>query len=290
MASLLLLVGGVFLFVVVPGSGDQESSTTAIPLGADGAIVNPSDFLVRPIISDFGETGLSFDGGKYLIFDYKLPRVAFGEAKEDRRLQIVMLTDWTDPECRRIYQLLNALYTGGDGKNLPGIEVYALPLYRSEQGKSVHEAVLAVHFGSNQVDTLPEILAELSAGTLSADPNAVQKRVAEIDPDLATRWESLSLSLKDRFSDAFRVADAQHRYNKSKLNDHSIPQLLVFDSVLAARPTTESLAQFLRSSAVRQHSFLTSPGGATPLVIDRSCNCSDLDHDHSLMKQIQKNP
>jgi len=81
MASLLLLVGSVFLFVVVPGSGDQESSTTPIPLVADGAIVNPSDFLVRPIISDFGETGLSFDGGKYLIFDYKLPRVAFGEAK-----------------------------------------------------------------------------------------------------------------------------------------------------------------------------------------------------------------
>jgi len=64
---------------------------------------------VRPFVSDFGETGVSFVGGKYPMIDHSLPRIEFGHAIGARRLQIAMVTDWTKPECRKTYQLLHDL-------------------------------------------------------------------------------------------------------------------------------------------------------------------------------------
>jgi len=286
----LLLMVGVFLFVAIPKPSDQGYSATVVSLAADGKVVKSSDFFVRPYVSDYGETGIAFVGGMYPIIDHSLPRIEFGQANGARRLQIAMVTDWTKPECLKSYQLLHDLYAGEDGQDLPGIELYVLPVSDGETGKSLHEAVLVAHFGSNQLDTFTDILAEVGAGKLSADAAAVRKRVSEIDPDLATRWESLSSNLTDRFSYAFKLAFTQHKYDKMRLNHDSIPQLLVFDSVLSGQPTPESLAEFLRTGASHQHSYLTSPEGALPLVLDRSCNCTDPNHDHSLLRTYSTNP
>lgn len=282
MALPALLVVGVFLVVAIPKRSGEKSGAVVVSLGADGGEVKPRDFFVRPFISDFGETGISFVEGMFPIVDYRLPRVEFGETGEIRRLQIAMLTDWTKPDCRKTYQFIHDLYAGEDGGNLPGLDLYLLPIHDSEQGKSLHEAVLSVHFGSNRGGSLPEILSALADGTLHPEHQAVRERVLEIEPDLGSRWESLSVNLTEWFGSAFKLASAQMAYGKMKLKHGTAPQLIVFDSVLIGQPTGESLARFLRDASARQHLFLNTPEGEVPLVIDRSCNCLDPSHDHSL--------
>lgn len=290
MALPALLVGGVFLLVAIPKPNDQTPAAVVVSLGADGKEVKSRDFFVRPFVSDFGETGISFDGGKYPIVDHRLPRIEFGKVDKIRRLQVAMLTDWTKPECRKTYDFIHNLYANGDGNNLPSMDLYLLPVYDSERGKSLHEAALSVHFGTNRSGSYPDILAGLCSGTLSPDHEAVRERVLEIDPDLGTRWESLSINMTERFHFAFQLASKQLAHGKIRLKQGTIPQLVAFDSVLIGQPTEESLADFLRAASARQHSYLTTPEGANPVVIDRSCNCLDPSHNHYLPQSLSENP
>ena len=286
----LLLVGGALLFVAIPEQSDSDSSVAVETfLGANGKKVESRDFFVRPFLSDFGETGISFDGGKYPIVDHRLPRIGFGDEGSERRLQIAMLTDWTNPNCREAYHRIDDLYSKGDGKNLPSIDLYLLPIYHDEQGRLAHESVLTAFFGSNKIETFGDLLAGIGAGAVAADSQAGREHISVIDSDLADRWESLSIYLRERFSYTFSMAFKQLRHNKHRLDHADIPQLLVFDSILAGRPTRETLAGFLRNAAERQLDYFGSPEGATPLVIDRSCNCNDPTHNHTLLQTQSAN-
>jgi hypothetical protein len=290
MALPALMVGVVFLLVAISKPSGEKSGAVVVSLGADGKEVKSRDFFVRPFVSDFGETGISFDGGKYPIVDHRLPRIEFGKVDKIRRLQVAMLTDWTKPECRKTYHFIHDLYANGDGNNLPGMDLYLLPTYDSERGKSLHEAALSVHFGSNRSGSYPDILAGLCAGTLSPDHEAVRERVLEIDPDLGARWESLAVNMTDRFHFAFQLASNQLAHGEIRLKQGTLPQLVAFDSVLIGQPTEESLAEFLRTASARQHSYLTTPEGANPVVIDRSCNCLDPSHNHSHPQSLSETP
>ena len=281
-ALVVSVVAGVLTWMAVAGAGDEETSARVVSLGAGGRAVGASSFFVRPFLTDFGATGVSFDGGKLPVFDHRLPRTQFGDSIGKSRLQIAMLVDWTKPECRQTYQLIHALYAAADSKGLPGIDLFLLPVYGDAIGKSVHESVMAVHFGSNRVETFPAILAGLGSGALPAESEAIRELVVELDPDLASRWKYLEANQQDRVNRAFGHASAQVRHNKARLGEGGNPQLIAFDSVLIGQPVRESLSEFLVAAAERQHAYLTSPEGAAPLVIDRSCDCKDPNHQHDL--------
>lgn len=272
--SVLVLLG-ILVFFASSSPTEKESPGAAENLAKSG------DFFLRPFISDRGETVMSLGGGKHPVDNLTLPSIAFGEEGGVRRLQVAMPLDWTHPDSRKAYRMIRELYGDEDVKGLPAIDLYLLPVYALESGKSVHEAVLTVHLGSNRVESLPGLLARLASGTLAADAREILAHVADADPDLVPRWESLSINQRDRFSDAFQRASVQQRHNSSRLDDASAHQLIVFDSVLTGMPSRRMLADFLRAAASRQHDYLTSPEGAVRLVIDRGCKCKDPGHDHS---------
>lgn len=289
----LILIGALFLLLVSHKDGNEPPRVEPIPPTAisqkEGRTVVVESFVVRPFISDRDETGLSFLGGVYPIVDFRAPRLELGDPRDSRRLQVALLIDWTDSHCCMTYRLLRTLYDRADKEDLPGIDLYLLPVYRDASGKSVHEALMKVHFGSNRVDTLPLVVDALGNGTLNADDNDVHKFVENIDPDLASRWESLAMTLKDRYNVAFQLASAQQRHNRLALRDASIPQLMVFDSVMIGAPSPQTLGDYLRSAIVRQNEYLASPEGSIPVQIERGCKCDDPNHDHSGLGILMRN-
>lgn len=84
-------------------------------------------------------------------------------------------------------------------------------------------------------------------------------------------------------------ASLQMAHGRMKFKHSTAPQLITFDSILIGSPTKEALATFLRTASARQHHYLMTPEGARPLVIDRSCNCFDPSHNHSLLQSSAEN-
>ncbi len=264
-------VGGLATVQSLDLGGDRVRQARV--LAEDGGEF-PKSLLVSPFVLETGVVGVSLDGGTLPIYGAEVPEISLGASATQRSLQVVLLNDWTCPHCVELHARLHRIYHSPELVSMPPVSLRLLPAFFDQKAEAAHRAMLSVHFGTGNPAAFPTMAEEIATGNLSPDPASIRARLAQIDPGTASRWETLPGILESSVSRAFSLADAQMRRNISHLKVSTLPQLTVFDAVLAGLPSEAELIEFLRSAAVRQQALLDSPLAPAAPDMQRTCACT----------------
>jgi uncharacterized membrane protein len=266
-------------FFHVGGSRAQQ-----VQVVADDGREFARNLFFTPFITLNGGVGVALDGGALPVLGAEIPEISLGTNATREPLQVVLINDWTCAHCVELHAMLHRIYHSPASDSLPPISLRLLPAYFDFKAEAAHRAMLTVHFGTGNPAAFPTLAEEIASGKISPDAGSIRARLSEIDSDTANRWETLPAILEQSVSKAFALARAQMRRNSSQLKVSTLPQLTVFDAVLAGLPSESELVEFLRAAATRQQALLDSPLAPAAPEMDVACGCAksaeSSDHDH----------
>ena len=267
-------LGWLALSVAIVQSLELDGSKTRQLrlVGAAGS-ENSTNYLFAPFVTETGGVSMALDGGAIPVFGAEIPEISFKANESLQPLQVALLNDWTCPTCLELHARLNRIYTSSVAESLPAIQLRLLPAFSDPKAEAVHRVMLGVHFGTGNPEIFPEIAEEIATGALHPDAASIRARLAKIDPATESRWETLPTLLERPIARAFSLADSQMRRNSSHLKLSTLPQLTVFDAVLAGSPSDSELVEFLRAAALRQQALLKSPNAPRAPIRDQRCDC-----------------
>lgn len=265
------IVGGL---AITQSLTPDASRATQVRVIAEEGSEFAHNLLFTPFISETGGVSLALDGGALPIFGAEVPEIPLGASTTRLPLQVALLNDWTCPHCLELHAMLHHIYQSPESDSLPPISLRLLPVFFDQKAEAAHNAMLNVHFGTGNPEAFPTLAEEITSGKLSPDPASIRARLMVIDPATASRWETFSDILKPSVSEAFSLADSQMRRNISHLKVSTLPQLTVFDAVLAGLPGERELVAFIQAAATRQQALLDSPHAPATPEMDRTCGCA----------------
>lgn len=220
--------------------------------------------LLRAFVSPQGMYSVALEGGRQPIFAYEVPSVTLGPAS-DCPLQILLLADWESPATRSLYQQIETLYRADQTSSLPPLKLSLLPSRTGSASGHFMEWIMAVHFVASDVKTMPTFLSAISAGEIPAEKEAIQKRLENIEPEIASRVDPFLQSRKEIVEKAYRIAQAQIRLHEKALQCTETTQLVSMKQILTGSPSDQHIKAFLLHAKAQQDSFLASPTGLIPL-------------------------
>lgn len=265
-----LLIPSAFLMVVIyavfrekaPIIGSDEKAQHPVTTEFD-----PSRILIRPFTTKDHQTALALDGGAIPAANGQVPSVVMGK-NILRTVHLAWVHDWSHPECRSVFQNLQALYASEQGASLPALRIYLNPVFSDPEGEALHRAMMQVFFRSRIRENYLILAEELSNGTLPPNAASIRKRVEEIDPNLIDDWDAPADWLNADIEHTFSIAKLQQARNASVLGPQSPAQLTSLSASLPLQASRQEIFDFLQQANNMQRAWLqqtADPAAAPPV-------------------------
>jgi len=265
-----LLIPSAFLMVVIyavfrekaPIIGSDEKPQHPVTTEFD-----PSRILIRPFTTKDHQTALALNGGAIPAANGQVPSVVMGK-NILRSLHLAWVHDWSHPECRSVFQNLQALYASEQGASLPALRIYLNPVFSDPEGEALHRAMMQVFFRSRIRENYLILAEELSNGTLPPNAASIRKRVEEIDPNLIDDWDAPADWLNADIEHTFSIAKLQQARNASVLGPQSPAQLTSLSASLPLQASRQEIFDFLQQANNMQRAWLqqtADPAAAPPV-------------------------
>lgn len=261
LAFLMVMIFAVFS-EKTPKTGPEEKPQHPITTEIDS-----SRILVRPFHTKDHQSALALDGGAIPAANGQVPSVVMGK-NILRTVHLAWVHDWSQPECRSVFQNLQALYASEQGASLPALKIYLNPVFSDPAGEALHRAMMQVFFRSRIRENYLILAAELSNGTLPPDAGAIRKRVEEIDPNLMDDWDNPADWLNGDIEHTFSIAKIQQARNEAVLGPQSPAQLTSLLATLPPQAGRQELFDFLQQANNSQRAWLqqtADPAAAPPV-------------------------
>ena len=244
-----------FILVVMFKNAPQSDAQKTQGETANTIEFDSSRFLVRPFFVKENQVALALDGGAFPVAKGEVPSIVIGN-NILRTVHLAWVHDWSDADCRKTFNNLQALYNSEQGAALPALKIYLNPVFADPAGEELHRAMLQVLSRSQVRENYLILANEISTGKLLPDPEAIRKRMEDLDPMMIDDWTTRLDWFENDIEKTFSVAKIQQARNAAILGPQSPAQLTSMLAILPSQATTQIISDFIQDANTKQRTWL----------------------------------
>jgi hypothetical protein len=245
----------IFILVAVFKNDPQSDAPKTQRERSKTTEFDPSQFLVRPFFVKENQVALALDGGAFPVAKGEVPSIAIGK-NILRTVHLAWVHDWSEADCRNTFKNLHALYNSEQGAALPAVKIYLNPIFSDPAGEELHRAMLQVLSRSQVRENYLILANEISTGKLLPDPEAIRKRMEELDPMMIDDWTTRLDWFENDIEKTFATAKIQQARNTAILGQQSPTQLISMLAILPSQATTQEISDFIQDANTKQRTWL----------------------------------
>lgn len=253
-----LLIPLIFLIFILVAvfTKDAQSDAQQYPMeSAKTTEFDPSRFLVRPFFVKENQVALALDGGAFPVAKGEVPSIVIGN-NILRTVHLAWVHDWSDADCRKTFNKLYALYNSEQGAALPALKIYLNPVFSNPAGEKLHRAMLQVLSRSQVRENYLILANEISTGKLLPEPEAIRKRMEDLDPMMIDDWTTHLDWFENDIEKTFSVAKIQQARNSAILGPQNSAQLTSMLAILPSQATAQEIIDFIQDANTKQRTWL----------------------------------